>query len=238
MAPFKFCIRPGGQTVYSSIMQCHMLAEFCRRIAKPLALFALLAVTGCTGADGLDNYLYRHAVAEPGQDEMTVCHGYRCQFRTRITLEQDVLQRLDGLFGKPALSAAEERGRIVLAVALLEQHVGSINGTSADSPGYTGRGGDPTQLDCVDESTNGTVYISLLQNRNLLQWHRVRAPVSRGHIIDLRWYHQGTMLADLSSGEKFVLDTWFRRNGEPGYLLPLAEWQAGDGIPARSLTPL
>ena len=51
----------------------------------------------------------------------------------------------------------EERRAVAYAIGWIERRVGDVIGTSADRAGMDfAASGDPTQQDCVDESTNTT----------------------------------------------------------------------------------
>src|SRR5690606_39398494 len=71
-------------------------------------------------------------------------------------------------------SPAGERRAIRKAIAWMEERVGRETGTAADRAGLDFLGaGDPTQMDCVDEATNTTSYLSALAANGLLGQHEV-----------------------------------------------------------------
>jgi len=81
-------------------------------------------------------------------------------------------------------------------------------------------------MDCVDESTNTMVYLTMLQNSNLLHWHTVEHRVSRG-IMSFQLPHFTAVIRDGESGIKYAVDSWFLDNGQPPFIVPIDEWQAG-----------
>jgi hypothetical protein len=44
--------------------------------------------------------------------------------------------------------------------------------------------GDPTQEDCVDEATNTTSFLLILQSHGLLKYHTVGIPFSKGDFAE------------------------------------------------------
>ena len=47
-----------------------------------------------------------------------------------------------------------------------------------------GGSGDPTQQDCVDEATNTTSYLLVLQAHGLLKHHTVGIPMTKGNLLE------------------------------------------------------
>ena len=48
---------------------------------------------------------------------------------------------------------------------------------------WFGGTGDPTQQDCVDEATNTTSYLLVLQSNGLLKYHTVVVPMTKGDLL-------------------------------------------------------
>jgi len=198
-----------------------------------------MSLSGCMRLLSAPEYLDKKKVSYPNETAFTVCHGYDCTFRSSVTLEPVTWARVRAIFATPSDSAADERVRITRAVSLFENAVGTRIGTDKDIAGLAGiLAGDPTQLDCIDESINTTVYLILLNDAGFLSWHAPATPAFRGAFVDLRWYHQTAVLKENETGVEYALDTWFRRNGQPAYLVHLKDWQWGYGTPRYSLTPL
>ena len=211
------------------------------RAIAPVAAVVVLAaaLSGCVRNLSAPEYLDKLDVVYPKPSEFTVCHGYDCTFRSPVRLDAVTWARMRAIFTPASASAADEREQIVRAVSLFERAVGTRIGTTNDIGGLGGiLAGDPGQLDCIDESVNTTVYLILLADAGLLRWHVPATPAFRGTFFDLRWYHQTAVLMEKATGREYALDTWFRRNGQPGYLVHLSDWQWGYGRPSYSLTPL
>ena len=204
-----------------------------------VALALALMVSGCFRALSAPEYLSQKKIGYPREAVFTVCHGYDCSYRTAVRLDATSWSRVRAQFTPAATSPADERDRIIGAVSLLEATVGRRIGAADDIAGHAGiLAGDPSQLDCIDESVNTTVYLILLRDAGLLRWHVPSKPAFRGVFVDFRWNHQTAVLKEKRTGREFALDTWFRRNGQRAYLIHLEDWQWGFGLPRYSLTRL
>lgn len=188
--------------------------------------FAVLAViAACTRYPAPDRFLGYRGIEPPAGDRFVICHGYGCTYRTPVVFNDEDWAAVLAPLATPAGDAPDERTRIGLALARFEEIVGRKTGTETDVGGLTFRtAGDPTQLDCMDETTNTTTYLTLLQTRGVLRWHRVSRPASRGVFLDGRWYHETAVLMEQAGGAEFAVDSWFEDNGKPPHILPLDQW--------------
>jgi hypothetical protein len=133
------------------------------------------------------------------------------------------------LFDPPAPTAAQEREAIAEAVGVLERIAGEQTPAGEDLARNASPYGSVGQMDCIDESTNTDVYLRLLAQEGLLAHHDVERPVRR-----YRWLigaHRTAVVRERATGELFAVDSWFRDNGEPAVVLPLAVWRTGRADP-------
>lgn len=166
-------------------------------------------------------------VERPEPASFSVCYRHGCTGVTTINLGPGAWQKIVQIFAAPAASAATERARIAQAVALLERLVGPLSGTANDRGGnLAGMWHGGNQMDCIDESTNTTTYLTLLQQAGLLAWHRVEGRSTRGFII-FGWPHTTAVISEIRSEKRWVVDSWFHDNGTPPEIVPLDEWKAG-----------
>jgi hypothetical protein len=165
-------------------------------------------------------------VTDPVPGRFSVCYGHSCSRVATVTLTTTEWDRVRAIFLPPAASAAEERGRIAAAIALLEETVGTHTGTWRDLGGDVRGFARPGQMDCVDEATNSTTYLEMFAAEHLLVWHTVRQPRKRGHLV---WGvpHATAVIVDAGSGETWAVDSWFLDNGKPPYIVPYGYWQTG-----------
>jgi hypothetical protein len=181
-------------------------------------------IRNATGmADGQVTARY---VRVPRPERFSLCHGHTCHVIAEVNLPQAEWNVIRGIFVSPAHDPAAERDQIARAVAALETIVGELAGTGSDRglnfPGL----GLPAQMDCVDEATNTSAYLLMLQNDGLLRWHRAGPRVSRG-ILQLKAPHFTATVVEQRTGTAFAVDSWFEDNGHPPHIVPLDDWLRG-----------
>lgn len=165
-------------------------------------------------------------VTHPTFRDFSVCYGNTCRFIAELALRDGEWDRVRALFGATVTTPAQEREGIRAAVAILEQMTGERTGTSADRGENLSGLGLSGQMDCVDESTNTTVYLTMLQVDQLLRWHTVEARTSRG-LGSLQVPHFTAVIRDKNDNMRYAVDSWFLDNGEPPFIVPLSEWERG-----------
>lgn len=186
---------------------------------------ALLLGACVTSTQPAEEYLARHQAKDPKPYNFTVCHGYGCRLTERVSLTREWDDLVAPLM-TPAESAEEERLMVVQTIAAIEQAVGTKSGTADDVGGTFEGFGAAGQQDCIDETINTTTYLVMLKEAGLLQWHEPRVPVSRGFFIN-GWPHTTAVLAEIETGEIYVVDSWFHGNGITPETMPLDTWMGG-----------
>jgi hypothetical protein len=166
-------------------------------------------------------------VERPNPQAFSVCYKHSCAQVDVIGLSAAQWQGVRALFPDPAATPEQERRRIAQALAYLEREVGPLIDAEHDRGGnLKGFLGDGNQLDCVDESSNSTTYLTLIEQDGLLHWHQTDERATRGFII-FGWPHTTATIRDRQSGERWAVDSWFHDNGRPPEILPLAKWRDG-----------
>lgn len=162
-------------------------------------------------------------VAATSPKAISICHGYGCSFRTKLTLVAADGQRLGAIMGAGAASPGAERAAIARAVQYFDRRASEATGFR-DRPrtdlGKPERG----QMDCVDESTNTRALLLYLAERGLLRFHKVGKNVSRGFFLDGRYPHWTAIIID-PSGVKWVVDPWYARLGGAPDIFPHEQWK-------------
>jgi hypothetical protein len=198
-------------------------------------LMPLFGLAGCTfERDGPPAYHFQEFHArEPQGNTVYVCHAYGCQMQTGVTFHAEQIKAIAEVMRKTkkADNAAEERRAVAYAIGWMETYTGNIVGTKDDRPGmdYDGSG-DPTQQDCVDEATNTTAYLLVLQKNDLLKYHTVGRPFSRGNILlgVSNWPHWTGVLWETSNHQKWAVDSWIYQNGENPAIVEAERWYNKD----------
>ncbi len=193
-------------------------------------LIVIITLCSCASAPkGAPGYFAsRHISAFSDYTNFQHCRAYGCREIDTLALEKKDWKEIERIFKPTAKSAVEERERIASAIGAFETKVGAINGTSEDVYGTFKKVG-MRQHDCVDESTNTTIYLSLLHNAGLLKFHDVGAPDARVPVIHYAgtWPHQTAVITERVSGQKYAVDSWFHSNGYPAEIEPLEVWKHG-----------
>ena len=174
-----------------------------------------------------ETYLRGKKVPLPAHDILHHCHGYGCKFVSEIKLTDKDWREIRAFFTPMAKSAAAERTQIAKAIGRLEQIAGKQDGTGGDIRGTFRNIGDD-QLDCVDESTNTTIFLSLMQTEGLARFHTVEGPAVRLPLIHAgRWPHQTGVIREKDSDMLFAVDSWFHDNGADAEIIELKTWKDG-----------
>ncbi|MEJ2125452.1 MAG: hypothetical protein P8Y67_12100 [Alphaproteobacteria bacterium] len=166
----------------------------------------------------------------PKGNTVYVCHAYGCQKQTPLKFGQKQIKAIAKLMRKTkkADTAAEERRAVAYAIGWMETYAGTKVGTKNDRPGmdYDGSG-DPSQQDCVDEATNTTSYLTILEKNKLLKHHTVGRPFSRGNVLlggVSNWPHWTAVLWETSNKKKWAVDSWIGPNGENPAIVEADKW--------------
>ena len=156
-----------------------------------------------------------------------MCHGQGCREVEQLSLSDQEWQKISAHFQPPAQSAHQERQQIALAIAEFEKIIGKKTGTDRDKARLFEHMGSPGQLDCIDESTNSTVYLMILKKHGLLRWHEPMDHVTRGFFI-FGWPHSSAAMREIRHPEReYAVDSWFEDNGKPPHIIPLKLWRDG-----------
>jgi hypothetical protein len=151
--------------------------------------------------------------------------------QTRFTFSASDLAEIQKLMKKTrkADTPQEERRAVAYAIGWMERRVGDVVGTKDDRPGMDfAASGDPTQQDCVDEATNTTSYLTVLQTHGLLKHHTVGPPFSKENFLRgvAGWTHWTATLID-TGGQRWAVDSWIYGNGENPAIVEADKWYMG-----------
>ena len=203
-------------------------------IGRSLAAAALAILIGTTtlsalaGADEISagaSFLEALSIAPPTLPVLIVCHGFGCAYRDTLYLTPAQLNDLRRLL-RPARNAADERKALFKSVAWLDRQMGAVAGTLKRTPyaALLNTGGGPSQMDCIDLTADITGFLMILRRLDLLRYHRVGEPVSRG-FLNGGGPHTAPVVVEISSGSQWVIDSWTRANGELPETMLASEWK-------------
>jgi len=77
-------------------------------------------------------------------------------------------------------------------------------------------------MDCVDEATNTTSYLSVLAANGLLRHHEVLRPMAKD--APLRWTHYFAVIRDKTTGQRWAVDSFMRPNGQEPIIMEAEKW--------------
>lgn len=199
------------------------------RWIERMALAALFGTGAAVAGEAYDRLLRLYDFpVRPERTELPVCFGHGCSTVRRIALSDADWRRVAAHLTPPAPSPAAEREQIRQAVAEMERIAGRLAGTFDDRAGdLSGFGNLNPQLDCIDESSNTTTYLTLFEQAGLLRWHEILPRAHRGYLFFGGWPHYSALIRERDQGSSWVVDSWFRDNGEPPDVMSLQTWKAG-----------
>ena len=156
------------------------------------------------------------------------CYDFGCKTTQELHYSAANWDEIKALFVPASVDSDVEKQAIRRAIATMERISGELSGTFRDKGGNYPGSDIIRQMDCIDESTNTFQYLAALEELNLLKWHRVDPKQRR-----IFWFftHWTATITELSSGERFVVDSWYRDNGELPYIQPLADWKRKRDFP-------
>jgi hypothetical protein len=191
------------------------------RLRTLVPLIAFLA-----GPALADTFVRDDIITEPTPNHFSLCHEHQCAALETLSLAAREWASIKQVFRRRPETPEAERKAIGQAIARLETISGKRTGTGNDKGGDLEGLGQPGQMDCIDESINTTTYLRILERERLLRWHTVEDRATRGWFIR-GWPHTTAVIRDRQSGEFHAVDSWFRDNGQPPYILPLKQWKDG-----------
>jgi hypothetical protein len=172
---------------------------------------------------------------EASRHDFKQCRGFGCTYLHETKFTEAEWKRVVAVFKtKPAKTAEQERSKIAAAIAMMERIIGVKTGASADVGQATMTNKTPHQLDCIDETTNTTHYLSFLEDDGLLKFHRLGNPVHRGYFIN-GWPHNTATVRELETNAQYVIDSYYRDNGVKPDILPVKTWLSGWKPPKEEL---
>ena len=173
-----------------------------------------------------DFFSYETVIPAPRPEMFSVCYDHSCATIVSDSLSPAEWRTATAPLVLPLQSAADERHAISLAIASMEDIVGRHTGTSIDSGGNLVGFGKPSQMDCIDESTNTNTYLTMLERDGLLKHHTVVSRSTRfGLFVGMP--HTTAVIRDNETRQRYAVDSWFHDNGKPPYIERLELWKAG-----------
>lgn len=194
-----------------------------------LAIICITSLNACAMNEYAQNSLMRKNIKITSTETFPHCHSYGCDKKTQISFSDQDWRDIGAIFTPSPQTPEQERRAIAHAIGTFEKLAGKKAGTNNDKGGTFRRMmAEGTQLDCVDESLNTTIYLTLLDRKDLLKFHSVGAPEVRLPLIHAgRWPHQTATIIETQSQTAYATDSWFHDNGFPAEIVTLDQWKTG-----------
>jgi hypothetical protein len=199
------------------------------RVAGLIAILVAAAGLSACAGQSLSSYgdwYEARSAPPPAGNRVYVCHGYGCRYTTPVSFSENELARITASLQAEFANAGQERAALALSVQAFEEIVGRRVGTGSDRGKTQIGGGDKGQMDCIDEATNTTSLLLLLESRGALKHHKVMHPVAGGFFLDGRYPHATAVLGEKAGAETWAIDSWPDYNGEPPVVQQLDKWLA------------
>lgn len=187
-----------------------------------LPLFCLSAVPVAAEID-----MWHDIITQPAPDRFSICYDHSCASVETVSLNEEEWRRATAPLSGGTKNAVDERAAIADSIAIFEEIIGEHLGTSADRGGNLAGFGKPKQLDCIDESTNSSTYLHMLEQDGLFRYHTV-ADRSTRFVIFFGIPHTTAVIRDTDTGVRYAVDSWFFENGQPPYIVELEAWKSGE----------
>ena len=198
------------------------------KIVKYIFVIAIIAGPARLPADSFsqDRYDEQDIIEAPGLAAFSVCFDHTCHSVETLSISEQEWTLVTAPLKSPAGSADEERGVIAAAIAIMEEIVGQRTGTYRDL-GKNLRGfGRAGQMDCIDESSNTTTYLYMLEKAGYLKWHRLLERSTRFGLF-AGMPHTTAVIEDINTHTRYAVDSWFFDNGVPPAVVELSAWKEG-----------
>jgi hypothetical protein len=195
---------------------------------KHILVLATLFGPGCLLADGFGHFGsdYRDIISKPTLDAFSVCFNHSCYTVETHSITRQEWQRFITPLETPGESAEQERDAVARAIAIMEEIVRPKIGPGQDLGGNLRGFGKTGQMDCIDESTNTTTYLYMLEQAGYLKWHTLVDSSTRFGIF-IGMPHTTAVIEDNDTRTRYAVDSWFFDNGMPPAVIKLSVWKKG-----------
>lgn len=167
----------------------------------------------------------QYELHDDGSVSLRVCHNSSCAAQKMMTFTADDMQQVVtqmNVCPNDSVDHALQKVRIgIWQMELLARKYYPPLGN--DLPVNDQEFGVEGRTDCVDNSSNTTTFLSVLQDLGYLPGWSVQAPHVRKpwDINRVHW----TAVAKDPKNTLWSIDSWFRRHGHLPFVMPLGNWK-------------
>jgi hypothetical protein len=172
-----------------------------------------------------DVFVRDDIITTPAYNRFSVCFEHSCEKVVTLSLSLAEWQRVISPLSASSFSPASERDAIAAMLGNMETVVGMRTGTDQDKARNLTGFGLPGQMDCIDESTNTTTYLTMLAETNLLKHHTIMDRSTRFGLFSLP--HTTAVIRETDTNRRFAVDSWFHDNGQAPVIVDFILWKSG-----------
>jgi hypothetical protein len=176
----------------------------------------------------LEEYKSLYQGRAPTPSNFFTCYAWECKSIARVSLSPEEWKLARAPLEEAAPDARTERRQIARGVVIMEGLTG-LRMAATEEQRSEFFGGDSDKLDCIDDSLNTWVYLTLLDSDGLLVHHAVGG-IAHGGTVLTRDVRNSASLVVKATGEQFAIDPTQAKDGGPPPTFPLALWE-GDWPP-------
>jgi hypothetical protein len=166
-----------------------------------------------------------YTIRSNGSVALRICFNWSCARRQTMTFSSRdmalVREEMAVCSGKDLYSRLQRLRVGIWQMELLARKyqplLGNDRGINDFEFGVEGR------TDCVDNATNTTTFLHILQDFRQLPGWSVARPRIRGR-FNYSQVHWTAVVIDTDSGEPWSIDSWYRPHGHLPMVMPLPDW--------------
>lgn len=162
-----------------------------------------------------------------GSVDLHICFNWSCARNQALTFsKQDMAQVIDKmkLCGRIPKSLHDRLQRIRIGIwqmELLAQKYQPLLATDREGNDFDRDA--PGRMDCVDNASNTTTYLRILEDLTALPGWIVQEPQTRNP-LPLDEVHWTAVVKALDDGQLWSIDSWYRPNGNLPFVMPMQDW--------------
>lgn len=197
-----------------------LLASICLVLTTPLT--AAVDTTNGSSSRPLGPDYRIHA---DGSVTLRICFNWSCASRQHLAFSaadmREVAQQM-ALCPGPELQHRLQRLRIGIwqMETLAQKYQPLLGNDEAINTRDQDRDG---RMDCIDNASNTTTYLNVLQDLGLIPGWSAASPQVRSPLSSA--VHWTAVAVDRERAQPWAVDAWFRPNGHLPFVLPLRAWK-------------
>lgn len=168
-----------------------------------------------------------YRIHEDGSVTLRLCFNWSCATQQDLTFtESDLAGVARQMALCPGVGLHDRLQRLRIGIWQMEELAEKYQPLLANDEAVNDRDQERVgRMDCVDNSTNTTTFLHILQDLELLPGWSIAEPRVRDRFsIQVHWT---AVVVDSQDPGSWSVDSWFRPNGHLPFVMPLADWVSG-----------